>query len=107
MDGMLLRRDAHLSNVFSNQHGLCIGNEAIFTKKGIEKQPQLLGMDLLRLALERASTALEVLSLALTIALFRRLCKLSLCCWKHTDREAIASIPRAAIRCTTIIRTPY
>ena len=37
-----------------NQHGLAIGNEAIFSQVPANKEPALLGMDLLRLALERA-----------------------------------------------------
>jgi len=45
----------------SNERGLCVGNEAVWTR---EMGPQdhvnkLLGMDLLRLALERAATAAE------------------------------------------------
>lgn len=44
-----------------NEHGVAIGNEAIFTKVPHEKQPGLIGMDLLRLALERSKTALEAL----------------------------------------------
>jgi len=40
-----------------NEHGLAIGNEAVFTKEPYEKGKALTGMDLLRLALERASTA--------------------------------------------------
>lgn len=40
-----------------NQHGLAIGNEAIFLKVPANEQPALLGMDLLRLALERALSA--------------------------------------------------
>ena len=42
-----------------NQHGLVIGNEAVFSKIPANKEPALLGMDLLRLALERAQTASE------------------------------------------------
>ena len=41
-----------------NEHGLAIGNEAVFTRVPYEKRPALTGMDLLRLALERAVTAL-------------------------------------------------
>ena len=40
-----------------NEAGLAIGNEAIYSKVPANKEPALLGMDLLRLALERASTA--------------------------------------------------
>lgn len=40
-----------------NQHGLAIGNEAVFSRIPAIKEPALLGMDLLRLALERAATA--------------------------------------------------
>ncbi len=42
-----------------NEHGLVIGNEAVFSKLPAQKEPALLGMDLLRLALERAQTASE------------------------------------------------
>jgi dipeptidase len=40
----------------ANEHGVVIGNEAVFTNQPLG-DPALLGMDLLRLALERASTA--------------------------------------------------
>ena len=36
-----------------NEFGLNIGNEAVFTREKREKQDGLIGMDLLRLALER------------------------------------------------------
>jgi len=41
----------------TNEHGVCIGNETVFTKTKNESKPGLIGMDLLRLALERADTA--------------------------------------------------
>lgn len=45
----------------ANEHGVVIGNEAIFTKVPAKKEPGLIGMDYLRLALERSGTALEAL----------------------------------------------
>jgi secernin len=42
-----------------NEHGLAIGNEAIFTKVPYDKENGLIGMDFIRLALERAKTAFE------------------------------------------------
>ena len=43
-----------------NEYGVNIGNEAVFTK-AINKKQALIGMDLLRLALERSKTAIEAL----------------------------------------------
>ena len=42
-----------------NEKGVVIGNEALFTKVKQEKSPGLIGMDLLRLALERSAGAPE------------------------------------------------
>lgn len=42
-----------------NEHGLVIGNEAIYSRIPASKEPALLGMDLLRAALERAATPRE------------------------------------------------
>lgn len=46
----------------ANEHGLAIGNEAVFTKEPYEKEG-LLGMDLIRLALERCANAYDALIL--------------------------------------------
>jgi secernin len=43
----------------ANEHGVAIGNEAVFTKVPYDKKPGLIGMDFLRLALERSRTAAE------------------------------------------------
>jgi dipeptidase len=50
-----------------NEHGLAIGNEAIYSKYPANKEPALLGMDLLRLALERATTPREALNVIIDL----------------------------------------
>ncbi len=47
----------------ANEYGLAIGNEAVFTKEPYEKTG-LLGMDIMRLALERCKTAYDALMLS-------------------------------------------
>ncbi len=44
-----------------NEHGVAIGNEAIFTKVPYQKENGLIGMDFIRLALERSLTAWDAL----------------------------------------------
>jgi dipeptidase len=41
----------------ANEFGVTIGNEALFTREPYQKEPGLIGMDFLRLALERGKTA--------------------------------------------------
>jgi secernin len=45
----------------ANECGVAIGNEAVFTKEPYRKERGLIGMDMLRLALERADTARRAL----------------------------------------------
>ena len=52
------------AEIGANDKGVVIGNEAVFSKMPSEKEGRLTGMDLLRLALERADTsqlALEII----------------------------------------------
>ncbi|NCF67799.1 MAG: peptidase U34 [Chloroflexi bacterium] len=47
----------------ANEHGLVIGNTAVFTRESYDTGPGLIGMDYLRLALERTASAREALDL--------------------------------------------
>jgi len=51
----------------ANEYGVTIGNEAVYTKEKYKKQGGLLGMDLLRLALERSKTAQEALEIIIDL----------------------------------------
>jgi dipeptidase len=51
----------------ANEHGVVIGNEAVFTKIPYDKEPGLIGMDFLRLALERASSVGEALDVMIDL----------------------------------------
>ncbi len=55
----------------TNEHGVTIGNEAVFTKglatRARRDGPALLGMDLIRLALERSTTADDAVATIVTL----------------------------------------
>jgi len=51
----------------ANEHGLTIGNTAVFTREEYDTRPGLIGMDFLRLALERADTAPAALETITTL----------------------------------------
>ncbi len=51
----------------ANEHGLTIGNTAVFTREPYDTRPGLIGMDFLRLALERAVTAPAALETITTL----------------------------------------
>jgi len=50
-----------------NEHAVAIGNETVFSREAIEEQPGLIGMDLVRLGLERGRSAREALELMATL----------------------------------------
>jgi secernin len=50
-----------------NEHGVVIGNEAVYSKIPANKEPALLGMDMLRAALERSVTPREALQVLIDL----------------------------------------
>lgn len=50
-----------------NDHGVVIGNEAVFTKEKYIKNETLTGMDILRLALERSKSAIEAMNTIISL----------------------------------------
>ncbi len=67
--GVLISRPWWLwgAEMGSNEHGVTIGNEAVFTKGVTPAGGRLTGMDLLRLALERATTRAEAVQVIVTL----------------------------------------
>ncbi|KAM4798224.1 secernin-3-like isoform X2 [Urocitellus parryii] len=60
---VVLSRPAWLwgAEMGANEHGVCIGNEAVWGREEVCDEEALLGMDLVRLGLERADTAEKAL----------------------------------------------
>ncbi len=82
--GVLLSRPFWLwgAEMGVNDKGVAIGNEAVFTKEPYGKEPGLIGMDVLRLALERSNSA----EMAVTVitGLLQKYGQSGNCGYKHT-----------------------
>jgi dipeptidase len=50
-----------------NEHGVAVGNQTVFSREEVESVPGLIGMDLVRLALERGRTAREAVEVIATL----------------------------------------
>jgi secernin len=51
----------------ANEHGVVVGNEAVHARIPPQQEPALIGMDLLRLALERAASAAQAVEVITTL----------------------------------------
>ncbi len=93
------------AEIGANEHGVVIGNEAVFTRAagflggGREPEPGLLGMDLLRLGLERADSASG--AVAVIVDLLERHGQGGSCSFEHPkftyDNSFIVADPNGAI----------